>query len=246
MFKTVSRVTLSGGEPTLCPDLLEILGFFRRKGIVTTLSSNSLRLNETLLRKLSEMGLNTLNLSIYEQDDRTSNLAALERVFGLAARGCFDIDRIWLFYHSTSIQGYKAAYDFAQKTHCRHLFFQRLVHMKADHATSRDAAPEQDNLQQEYVELCTRIAVERKLNLYYFRTAAVPGTERSLSCPQINMNYIVIWPNGDLSPCCVITPEGKYGSIEDPIDWIRFKQDFVEGHIPKICQACSMLGTYHQ
>ena len=49
LFHAVSRVVLYGGEPTLIKPFVDIIRFFRSRGVVTTMTSNVLRLNRKML-----------------------------------------------------------------------------------------------------------------------------------------------------------------------------------------------------
>lgn len=56
-------VYFTGGEPTLHPDILEIVGFANKLGLFTVLSTNG-TLSEDLLQGLRKAGLNVLTVSL--------------------------------------------------------------------------------------------------------------------------------------------------------------------------------------
>ncbi|WP_419804760.1 radical SAM protein [Terriglobus sp.] len=67
----VFRLTLSGGEVTLRPDLLEILRFARSLGFSVALYTNGLRLTEGLMEELSRLYPTSISLSVYSTDAET-------------------------------------------------------------------------------------------------------------------------------------------------------------------------------
>jgi MoaA/NifB/PqqE/SkfB family radical SAM enzyme len=59
-----SIITLSGGEPTLHPDLDAIVARIRRRGAISTLITNGLLLTPERIQKLNRAGLDYLQISI--------------------------------------------------------------------------------------------------------------------------------------------------------------------------------------
>jgi MoaA/NifB/PqqE/SkfB family radical SAM enzyme len=57
-------ITLSGGEPTLHPDLDSIVGRIRERGAIATLITNGLLLTADRIRRLNRAGLDYLQISI--------------------------------------------------------------------------------------------------------------------------------------------------------------------------------------
>ena len=57
-------ITLSGGEPTLHPDLDAIIGRIRERGAIATLITNGLLLTPERIRRLNQAGLDYLQISI--------------------------------------------------------------------------------------------------------------------------------------------------------------------------------------
>src|SRR5580692_7762320 len=57
-------ITLSGGEPTLHPDLDAIIARIRKRGAIATLITNGLLLTPSLIRTLNRAGLDYLQISI--------------------------------------------------------------------------------------------------------------------------------------------------------------------------------------
>ncbi len=77
-----SIITLSGGEPTLHPDLDAIIARIRERGAMATLITNGLLLTPERIRNLNQAGLDYLQISIDNvQPDETSkkSLRVLDR-----------------------------------------------------------------------------------------------------------------------------------------------------------------------
>jgi pyrroloquinoline quinone biosynthesis protein E len=72
----VVQVHLSGGEPTLRPDLADLVALCARLGLYTNLITSAYRLDETLLRSLNDAGLDHVQISIQAADRPTSDLIA--------------------------------------------------------------------------------------------------------------------------------------------------------------------------
>jgi MoaA/NifB/PqqE/SkfB family radical SAM enzyme len=67
LFDRVSceRLAISGGEPLLRDDLFEILPAIRDRGIPMVLASNSLLLNDAVIRRLMDAGIVTFQLPLH-------------------------------------------------------------------------------------------------------------------------------------------------------------------------------------
>ena len=89
---------LIGGEPTMHKKFIEVIKFFRSKGILVTCTTNVLHLNKGLLKKMRDSGLNILNLSIYRANSRGQryNLDKIQSALCAANNGAFDTNRIVL------------------------------------------------------------------------------------------------------------------------------------------------------
>lgn len=252
LFRTVCRVTLAGGEPLLCKEYREIIEFFSRKGVLVTLSTNGLLLTEEVLRELYRSGMVTLNISIYRDNKmgRVSNLEKIREIFQFARRNNVDTEKIWLIYHGDKLEEYKKAYDFALSVQARHLMFQRTavtekLRGSPDFDESETGAEE---FIAGYYRLCHQLEAEGKISLHYNRPNRRPGKPYIggiCPCPAIMMNYLVFSPSGELSPCCILPPSEKYGTIDNPAKVMEFKQRMLEDHVPAVCNGCPMLNTVY-
>jgi MoaA/NifB/PqqE/SkfB family radical SAM enzyme len=65
------HVNITGGEPTLRKDLVEIVEACRPKEIMVSLVTNALSLSKEKLRVLSDLGLNLLQISLDSSDPKT-------------------------------------------------------------------------------------------------------------------------------------------------------------------------------
>ncbi|MBQ7416186.1 MAG: radical SAM protein [Oscillospiraceae bacterium] len=67
----VPMVTFTGGEPTLRPDIAELVGYAKR--MVTRLNTNGVNLTPELVRQLKDAGLDSLQVTLYSHDEAVHN-----------------------------------------------------------------------------------------------------------------------------------------------------------------------------
>ncbi len=84
-------LTVSGGEATLRPDLIEILAHARSRNFAITLYTNGFLIDDTLAMKLAAVGLREVQISVYsslpaEHDAVTGVPGSYERTIGAARR----------------------------------------------------------------------------------------------------------------------------------------------------------------
>jgi pyrroloquinoline quinone biosynthesis protein E len=72
----VAQIHLSGGEPTLRPDLVDLVAVIAKLGLYTNLATSAYRLDEPLLTRLKEAGLDHIQISLQAADEATSDLIA--------------------------------------------------------------------------------------------------------------------------------------------------------------------------
>ncbi len=239
IFHAVSRVILFGGEPTLCKDNLDTIRFFRKHGVVVSMTSNALRIDKEMLEKLRTANLNMLNLSIYEKKGRgvLRNLEKIEAIFEAAHAGAFDPERIEVSYHATDVKSYREAYEFAVKINARHLLFNRTFYTEENPISGEHG--ETPEFAREYIALCRQIEREGRLNLYH---ASKPGEPNTCS---FTMNAFSISPTDVLSPCCMVTPAANFGTIDNLAPLHSLKDAFIKKQVPDICKGCHVLGVRH-
>lgn len=240
LFQAVARVILFGGEPTLCKDNLETIRFFRSRGIVVSMTSNALKIDQKTLLELKAADLNMLNLSIYEKTERgvKRNLDHIEEAFKAANSGAFDPERIEVSYHAVDVESYRRAYEFARKIGARHLLFNKTFYTETNPRDGEHS--ENSEFTSKYLELCAEIEKESCLNLYH---ASQPGTPDTCSFTE---NAFSISPTDALSPCCMVTPSKEdYGTIDQLEKLFNFKDTFLAKQVPDICKECHVLGVKH-
>jgi MoaA/NifB/PqqE/SkfB family radical SAM enzyme len=65
------EVNLSGGEPLLRPDIIDLIYLCSKNGFSTSMASNGYLLDEEMVKKLSQAGLKKLNLSVASLKEET-------------------------------------------------------------------------------------------------------------------------------------------------------------------------------
>ena len=67
----VPMVTFTGGEPTLRPDIAELVGYAKR--MITRLNTNGVKLTADLVTQLKQAGLDSLQVTLYSHDPDIHN-----------------------------------------------------------------------------------------------------------------------------------------------------------------------------
>ena len=67
----VPMVTFTGGEPTLRPDIAELVGYAKR--MITRLNTNGVKLTADLVTQLKQAGLDSLQVTLYSHDPAIHN-----------------------------------------------------------------------------------------------------------------------------------------------------------------------------
>ena len=67
----VPMVTFTGGEPTMRQDIAELIGYAKR--MVTRLNTNGVNLTPVLVRQLKAAGLDSVQVTLYSQDENVHN-----------------------------------------------------------------------------------------------------------------------------------------------------------------------------
>lgn len=67
----VPMVTFTGGEPTLRPDIAELVGYAKR--MVTRLNTNGVNLSQELVQQLKTAGLDSVQVTLYSHDAAIHN-----------------------------------------------------------------------------------------------------------------------------------------------------------------------------
>jgi len=67
----VPMVTFTGGEPTQRADIAELVGYAKR--MVTRLNTNGVNLTKELVQQLKDAGLDSLQVTLYSQDEAVHN-----------------------------------------------------------------------------------------------------------------------------------------------------------------------------
>lgn len=238
-FKGIGRVILFGGEPLMCRSHVDIIRLLRKRGLVVQLTSNGLHLSQNTLQRLADADLNMLNITIYDKTEagKLRNIEKLRRAFEYIRAGAFPLKRVGLCYHSTDAADYKFAYDLAVELGAHHLLF-NTTYLSTANAAFAEKVAVKPGFVEEYAALCGTIKEEGRINLY----RPEPDESRPQACPFIETG-ITLGPTSAVSPCCLIAPNPRFGTVDDLSRLIRMKNGFLEGRIPGFCSGCPVMGT---
>jgi MoaA/NifB/PqqE/SkfB family radical SAM enzyme len=149
-----SIITLSGGEPTLHPDLDAIIARIRERGAIATLITNGLLLSPERIRKFNRAGLDYLQISVDNvQPDEISkkSLQVLDRKLQWLA----DYAEFGVTINSVLGSGVRHPEDaYTIGTRARALGFQSTVGILHDHIGQlKPLTPEHQGVYQRFREL---------------------------------------------------------------------------------------------
>lgn len=74
-------VTLTGGEPLLFPDVMDLVAYIREKKMLTFCTTNGIDADPKVLRELERVGLCTLNWSLHGPREHHDRLVAVEGAY---------------------------------------------------------------------------------------------------------------------------------------------------------------------
>jgi MoaA/NifB/PqqE/SkfB family radical SAM enzyme len=151
-------ITLSGGEPTLHPDLDRIIRRIRERGAIATLITNGLLLTPDRIKKLNEAGLDYLQISIDNVlPDETSKKSL--KVLDLKLKWLAGQAEFGVTINSVLGSGIRNPEDaFSIGTRARELGFTSTVGILHDHTGQlKPLAPEQQNVYDRFRQLKTSL-----------------------------------------------------------------------------------------
>lgn len=218
----VTRLVISGGEPTLYKGLFELIREGRSYGWRINMNSNGSLIDNKLARELAEAGLNEVTISLYSPNPEIHD--GMRRSKGLCAKAMSAIkacSRLMNVTAQTIIcrDNYK---DFAEllelhcalgarRTHVSYLEgdFEKKYLLNRDEIEffRKTIIPKADTLLKK-----RGVDISRKLDMLFSdKIANIADWEKGIYWSRDRKcnfagNFTLIWANGDLFPC----PMGEY------------------------------------
>jgi MoaA/NifB/PqqE/SkfB family radical SAM enzyme len=260
------RVNWSGGEPTICRDLPELVGRLRTLGIKSKLTTNGTLMTEQYAGRLREAGLAKAVFSI-----ESARPAIHDRVVGV--HGAWEklvMGIRWLRppgQTGLAIQFHSVLTAFntgpellelvplAASLGVSRMTFARLYD---DHLGAEERpriSPSAGQVAQFREDLLPRLRVAGRASGVTVVTEGCdelpggPGTpERAASC-YLPFYQCTIDRNGDVAACCILRDgPGRFGNLKDrPLAGvldseraIRLRRNLITGRMPAICSRCSL------
>lgn len=90
----VPVLLLSGGEPLMRPDVFDLIGYAREKGIRVTLSTNGTLIDQEVARKIKDLGVSYVGISLDGLEETNDRFRGQEGAFKSALTGirnCLEI-----------------------------------------------------------------------------------------------------------------------------------------------------------
>jgi MoaA/NifB/PqqE/SkfB family radical SAM enzyme len=194
-----STIALSGGEPLLHPDVIQIIRRIRQRGCLAQVLTNGYLLNPELIRKLNQAGLDRLQISIdnLKPDDISrKSLSVLDRRLGwLAKHAMFDVS-----INSVLGDGIRNPWDaLAVARRARELGF--AVTVGLIHDSSGRLLPLNDEHRRVYEEICGLMKPTFPLGKHdHFQESVVRGDPVRWHC-RAGARYLYICEDGLVHLC---------------------------------------------
>lgn len=253
----VVQLGLSGGEPTLRPDLGELVRCARRLGLYSTLVTSAFRLKRERLAELKDAGLDHVQISIQAADAALSDRIAGTESFDDKVAACQATRELGFpltlnaVLHRENLHQVEPLIRLAERLGAERIelantqFYGWALQNRAALMPSRaQLAAGWEVVQRERQRLGTRLEIVWVLPDYYerFPKPCMGGWGNA---------YMTVTPGGEVWPCHAA---GRIRTLtfanvrEYPLGWIwnesdgftRFRGD---GWMPEPCRSCERKGT---
>lgn len=255
------QIGLTGGEPTIRKDLVELTRYIASKNVACNLTTNGFNVPEKLVIELKEAGLTQVQISLdsYKKEihekyrtegsfDRAIETAKLFKKHGFIV----GVDTV---VTNDNLNDLEAFMDFLEENGFDGLTIIKLKQGHLDLETFQKQVPDYDKYAEVIDKVCRRngnlevtIDCSSVANLCKTLTLEEQNKIHSAGCPA-GHSLISIAPNGDMFPCAALTNEKyKIGNIltddlekvwnESPLlKNLRGIKNKIEGK----CKTCSKL-----
>ena len=255
------QIGLTGGEPTIRKDLVELTRYIASKNVACNLTTNGFNVPEKLVIELKEAGLTQVQISLdsYKKEihekyrtegsfDRAIETAKLFKKYGFIV----GVDTV---VTNDNLNDLEEFMDFLEENGFDGLTIIKLKQGHLDLETFKKQVPDYDKYAEVIDKVCRRngnlevtIDCSSVANLCKTLTLEEQNKIHSAGCPA-GHSLISIAPNGDMFPCAALTNEKyKIGNIltddlekvwnESPLlKNLRGIKNKIEGK----CKTCSKL-----
>jgi radical SAM protein with 4Fe4S-binding SPASM domain len=231
---SVRRVVLHGiGEPTLNPQLPEIIDVVKARGAYALFNTNGLLLRGTLLEALVHSGLDEVRISVDAATPETYKLVRgadmFSRVIANAAalsetrkrlNSTTPRSSLWMTGLKSNIRELPELVRIAADAGISEVYIQRLVYSERNLARADEALYGQmGDAEREGLESAERVAKELGVTLRGSSEAmpveqAPEFAERPWSACRRPTSLMYITANGNVLPCCIAPfTDAPYGSL---------------------------------
>ena len=226
-------VTLTGGEPFLHPEFWDIYNGLTEMGILVSVYSNGLLINEEIVEKLKANPPHNMKLSIYGASNETyEKMCGVKEGFTRVSHAIDLLNEAGLSFFCTTtvvhenLHDLDALYAFANKKGIKYLHTTAVALSArgaiSDPLSSRTTATE---------EGWTLKALEKEKHAYHPAPFAY--------CGGFGVNYFMTW-HWHLSFCAF--PSTHYAQVEEPIDvpaaWKQMLEKASSIKTPEECATC--------
>lgn len=214
-----ARLSLTGGEPMLAPDVFRIIALAKKRIPIVTMNSN-FSLIKLHLDTLNRSGLDMLNISLYEPNEKLVRRYAGELAPGIYRRLSFVVNTVDDFH---SIERIPDVVELALQSGFRALYLQNVLEPTAmDHGTPRLQNAERvrpiDAADRRLSEIRRQVESSARGHLAIAWPSLGVRSDGPRRCRQPD-TQIMIDRDGILAPCCILDPHRDFGSVWDAENW---------------------------
>lgn len=213
------RLSLTGGEPMLAPDVFAIIREAKRRIPVVTMNTN-FSLIKRQVDAVNDSGLDMINISLYAPNELLVRKFSPKLSPRIYKRLSFVVNPRDRYHHFARIpEVAQLAVDLGFQA----LYLQNYL-PPSDLDRSSPRLENQTSLSalRTYDESfeAIRADVERRFApLLAIAWPSLPGGDDGVRRCRQPDTQILIDPDGSLAPCCILDPAPRFGNVHSPEDW---------------------------
>jgi AdoMet-dependent heme synthase len=232
-----------GGEPLLVPELFEYIAYARTKGLFTRCDTNGLLLNEEMVIRLKQAGLNEIGISIDSlNEERHDKNRGVKGTLNKALSGLCHCNKLNLPCYISTV---------ATSLSLKNGDFRNIVQFAEDSGTRvRVLSPVNCGQWEDREDISLSPADVHVLRSFlkqgtvYWDSELIDGKDSPFLCSAMARRMLFVSSHGDVQPCCYFPVQ--FGNIrKEPLgrilDRMRSSEYFLEGGK---YSDCPTNGTY--
>ncbi len=215
------QLYLFGGEPLMVRDVVDYVRYARQRGLIVSLDSNGILLDDWMARKLKGAGINRVRVSIDSVDPgKHDELRGKKGVFDKAVDAFQHCKNHGIECHLST---YTTKENLANGELEKVLAFAKNLGVKVRLLTAIRSGLWADRdevvLSKDEIQRMKQLLSPQHV---YWEVEMSDSPEKSLFCPVKNRRLLYVNPYGDVNPCCYVA--ANFGNVrEESIEAIAKK-----------------------